>query len=80
MVGHSLGGLTITQVAERLSEQSGVGRIPDGGDAREWPERAPTLPRFEGPDNAVASNRILSEDQPVGDHARREFIQADILW
>ncbi|MBT4908423.1 MAG: alpha/beta fold hydrolase [Rhodospirillaceae bacterium] len=61
LVGHSLGGLTITQVAERLSDKVAwvvylTAVMPANGQSRA------DLAKIEG-DNAVASNRILSEDQ-----------------
>jgi pimeloyl-ACP methyl ester carboxylesterase len=61
LVGHSLGGLTITQAAERLSDKVAwvvylTAVMPANGQSRA------DLAKIEG-DNAVAANRILSEDQ-----------------
>lgn len=60
LVGHSLGGLTITQTAERMSDKVAwvvylTAVMPANGESRS------DLAKLEG-DNAVAANRILSED------------------
>ena len=60
LVGHSLGGMTITQVAERLPEQVAwvvylTAMMPKNGQNRS------DLAEFEGPEK-MAAKRIISED------------------